>query len=119
MKNIIKAIGLATLVALFSGCNRNEETRILRNPAIENIFNDGTLAVYGDYKNGISRPEAFIYAKDLKFCMHLGKPIPYPTAGRASLPYIELEGNGKATLHLKYNQALVVSDVFPNEFERH
>jgi len=110
MKNVIKAIGLAGLTALTSGCNKEQETQIIRNPALENIFNDRTLAVYENYNHGISRPDAFVYAKELKFCYHVGKPT-YPAAGRVEFPYLEMQGKGKATLHLRYNHGLVVSEL--------
>jgi len=112
MKNLAKKLGLMALIALSTGCNKEQENRIIRNPAIESIYNDGTFAVYENFRDGVSRPDAFIYAKDLNFCQHLGKTTPYPAAGRTEIPYLELKGDGKATLHLKYNQALVVSEIF-------
>lgn len=111
MKNIVKTLGLTAIIALSSGCNNGQEKRIMRNPALKNIYNDGMLAVYEDYKKGINKPNAFVYAKDLEFCYHSGKPVTYPAAGRIELPHLELKEKGKATLHLKYNQALVVSDI--------
>ncbi len=107
MKNIIKTIGLAALVGLgAAGCSREPERRVIENPAFEDIFQDGTLAVYANYTRGTDRPDAFIYAKKLRF--EYCKPVPYPTGG-VRLPYLVIE-DGKGTLYLKHGQGLVVAE---------
>lgn len=109
MKKILKHLSIGALaLVLATGCSAPEKRTVIEDPAFGHVFNDGLYGVYANSSQGITKPVLFLKMADVGFEYHGGK-YQYP-ANRRSLPYLVVEGE-KKTLHLRYNQDLVVRDV--------